>query len=225
VNWTVFGTETVTMAASATAGLAVCSHDNTQLSTATFTNVTVNVLPVPRTDLDIGAPGALGSASYSGSTFTVSGAGADIYGTADQFHYVYQPTTSTSVTITARVDSQTNTNSWAKAGVMIRETTAADATYAGIYVTPGKGVSFQYRTATNGSATNGPETTGPVAPYWVQLVRSGSIFTAYTSPDGSTWTELGSATITMATDATQGLAVCSHNNTVVSTATIDNVTP
>ncbi|WP_174240681.1 chitobiase/beta-hexosaminidase C-terminal domain-containing protein, partial [Granulicella sp. S156] len=225
VNWTVFGTETVTMAASATAGLAVCSHDNTQLSTAAFTNVTVNVLPAPWTDLDIGAPGALGSASYSGTAFTVSGAGADIYGTADQFHYVYQPTTSTSVTITARVDSQTNTNSWAKAGVMIRETTAAGATYAGIYVTPGKGVSFQYRTATSASATNGPETTGLVAPYWVQLVRSGSIFTAYTSPDGSTWTELGSATITMATDATQGLAVCSHNNTQLSTATIDNVTP
>ena len=225
VNWTIFGTETVTMAASATAGLAACSHDNTQLSTATFINVTVNVLPVPWTDLDIGAPGALGSASYSGTTFTVSGAGADIYGTADQFHYVYQPTTSTSVTITARVDSQTNTNSWAKAGVMIRETTAAGSTYAGVYVTPGKGVSFQYRATTNASATNGPETTGPVAPYWVQLVRSGSVFTAYTSPDGSTWTELGSATITMATDATQGLAVCSHNNTVVSTATIDNVTP
>ena len=225
INWTVFGTETATMAASATAGLAACSHDNTQLSTATFTNVTVNVLPVPWTDLDIGAPGALGSASYSGTAFTVSGAGDDIYGTADQFHYVYQPTSGTSVTITARVDNQTNTNSWAKAGVMIRETTAAGATYAVVYVTPGKGVSFQYRTATNASATNGPETTGPVAPYWVQLVRSGSIFTAYTSPDGSTWTELGSATITMATDATQGLAVCSHNNTVVSTATIDNVTP
>ena len=225
INWTVFGTETATMAASATAGLAACSHDNTQLSTATFTNVTVNVLPVPWTDLDIGAPGALGSASYSGTAFTVSGAGDDIYGTADQFHYVYQPTSGTSVTITARVDNQTNTNSWAKAGVMIRETTAAGATYAGVYVTPGKGVSFQYRTATNASATNGPETTGPVAPYWVQLVRSGSTFTAYTSPDGSTWTELGSATITMATDATQGLAVCSHNNTVVSTATIDNVTP
>lgn len=225
VTWTVLGTETATMAVSATAGLAVCSHDNTQLSTATFTNVTINVLPTTWTDLDIGAPGVMGRASYSDPTFTVSGSGTDIYGTTDQFHYVYQPTSSTSVTITARVNTQTNTNSWAKAGVMIRETTAAGAAYAGVYVTPGKGVSFQYRTSTNVSATNGPETTGPVAPYWVKLVRSGSTFTAYTSLDGSNWTELGLATITMATDATEGLAVCSHNNSELSTATIDNVIP
>ena len=225
VTWTVFGTETATMTTAATAGLAVCSHDNTQLSTATFSNVSVNVLPSTWTDLDIGAPGLTGSASYSGTTFTVSGSGADIYGTADQFHYVYQPTSSTSVTITARVATQTDTNSWAKAGVMIRASTAAGSTYVGIYITPGKGASLQYRSTTNASAINGPEVTGPVAPYWVRLTRSGSIFTAYTSTNGTTWTTVGSETVTMATDATTGLAVCSHDNTQLSTATFDNVTP
>jgi len=225
VTWTVFGTETATMTAAATAGLAVCSHDNTQLSTATFSNVTVNVLPSTWTDLDIGAPGLTGSASYSGTTFTVSGSGADIYGTADQFHYVYQPTSSTSVTITARVATQTDSNVWAKAGVMIRESTAAGSTYVGIYITPGKGASLQYRATTNASAINGPEVTGPVAPYWVRLTRSGSTFTAYTSTNGTTWTSVGSETVTMATDATTGLAVCSHDNTQLSTATFDNVTP
>ena len=225
VTWTVFGTETVTMTTAATAGLAVCSHDNTQLSTATFSNVTVNVLPSTWTDLDIGAPGLTGSASYSGTTFTVSGSGADIYGTADQFHYVYQPTSSTSVTITERVVTQTDSNVWAKAGVMIRESTAAGSTYVGIYITPGKGASLQYRATTNASAINGPEVTGPVAPYWVRLTRSGSTFTAYTSTNGTTWTSVGSETVTMATDATTGLAVCSHDNTQLSTATFDNVTP
>jgi len=225
VTWTVLGTETATMTTSATAGLAVCSHDNTQLSTATFNNVSVNVLPASWTDLDIGAPGLTGSASYSGTTFTVSGSGADIYGTADQFHYVYQTTSSTSVTITARVATQTDSNVWAKAGVMIRESTAAGSTYVGIYITPGKGASLQYRSTTNASAINGPEVTGPVAPYWVRLTRSGSTFTAYISTNGTTWTTVGTETVTMATDATTGLAVCSHDNTQLSTATFDNVTP
>ena len=174
-------------------------------------------------DLDIGAPGVAGSVSYGGGVTTVSGSGADIYGTSDQFNYVYQPTTSTSFTIQAEVTSQTNTNSWAKAGVMIRESTAAGAAYAGVYVTPGEGVSFQYRATTNASATNGPETTGLTAPYWVRLVRNGSTFTAYTAPDGITWTELGSATVTMANYATMGLAVSSHNNSEDSTVTFANV--
>ena len=225
VTWTVFGTETATMAASATAGLAVASHDNTLLNTSTFDNVNVNVLPAGWTDLDIGAPGLAGSASYSGTTYTVEGSGADIYGTADQFNYLYKTTSSSSVTITARVVTQQNTNAWAKAGVMIRESTAAGAAYAGIYITPGKGASMQYRTATNASATNGPETIGLVAPYWVRLVRSGSTFTGYISSDGVTWTTLGTATVSMATSATEGLAVCAHDNTQLNTSTFDDVTP
>lgn len=179
-------------------------------------------LPNGWSDTDIGSPGVAGSASYASPTYTVSGSGADIYGTADQFNYLYTAANG-DVTITARVATQQNTNSWAKAGVMIRETTAAGSAYVGVYVTPAKGVSFQYRTATGASATNGPETTGPVAPYWVRLSRAGSTFTAYTSPDGSTWTQLGAATVSMATNALAGLAVSSHDNTVLNTSTFDNV--
>jgi hypothetical protein len=40
-------------------------------------------LPSPWTTRDIGAVGASGSASYSNGTFTVRGAGADVWGTAD----------------------------------------------------------------------------------------------------------------------------------------------
>ncbi|HZY63993.1 MAG TPA: chitobiase/beta-hexosaminidase C-terminal domain-containing protein [Edaphobacter sp.] len=189
---------------------------------ATYTINTGGALPTGWADTDIGAPGQAGSASYSGSTFTVKGSGADIYGTADQFNYV-STAANGDITITARVATQQNTNSWAKAGVMIRETTAAGSTYVGVYVTPAKGVSLQYRTATNASATNGPETTGPVAPYWVRLTRSGSTFTASTSPDGTTWTQLGTATVSMATNALAGLAVSSHDNTKLNTSTFDNV--
>ena len=39
---------------------------------------------------DVGAVGVAGSASYSNGTFTVSGSGDDVWGTADAFHYAYQ---------------------------------------------------------------------------------------------------------------------------------------
>jgi len=64
-----------------------------------------------------------GSATYNAGTYTVNGGGADIWYTSDQFNYVYQSLTG-DLTLTARVASQQNTDGWAKAGVMIRETTA-----------------------------------------------------------------------------------------------------
>ena len=47
-------------------------------------------LPSPWADADIGATGATGSTDYADGVFTVKGAGADIWGNADAFHYVYQ---------------------------------------------------------------------------------------------------------------------------------------
>src|SRR3974390_7906 len=78
---------------------------------------------------DIGPVGVAGSSSQSGDTFTVSGSGADIWGTVDAFQFDYQSLTG-DATITARVISQANTNAWAKAGVMIRETLSASSTEA-----------------------------------------------------------------------------------------------
>jgi len=56
-----------------------------------------------------------GSASYANGVYTVNGAGIDIYGANDQFHYVYQPVNGNG-TLIARVTSQTNTSANAKAG-------------------------------------------------------------------------------------------------------------
>ena len=73
---------------------------------------------------------------------------------------------------------------------MVRETLDAGSKHALMAVTPGNGVAFQWRAATNGGSTN-RNTTGRVAPYWVRLVRSGSLLTGYASPDGVTWTLVG----------------------------------
>ena len=61
------------------------------------------------------------AASCSNGVFTVTGAGADIWGTADAFRFVYMPVTG-NCTIIARVASLQNIDPWSKAGIMIRET-------------------------------------------------------------------------------------------------------
>ncbi|MEO8521227.1 MAG: hypothetical protein ABI603_07690, partial [Acidobacteriota bacterium] len=46
-------------------------------------------LPEGWSTTDIGAVGAAGSATGSGDAFTVQGAGADVWGTADAFRFAY----------------------------------------------------------------------------------------------------------------------------------------
>ena len=175
-------------------------------------------------DADIGtiSAGKGGSYSLSGSVYTLKGAGTDIWGTADSFHYVYQSLTGDGV-ITARVLSVQNTNTWAKAGVMIRNTLSANSSHAAIYVTRGSGVSSQWRTTAGGSSGSST-VAGLVAPYWVRLTRVGNTFKAERSSNGTTWTQVGTTrTIAMNTTVFIGLALTSHAAATVNTSTFGNV--
>jgi hypothetical protein len=152
----------------------------------------------------------------------VNGSGSDIFGTSDSFQYIYQ-TASGDCTVVAKVTSVENTDPWAKAGVMIRESLNDDARHASVFVTPGNGVAFQSRSATAGTSTSS-NTTGLAAPYWVKIMRSGSTFTAYRSADGVSWTSMGSRSISMGSTCYIGLAVTAHNSATICTATFSNVT-
>src|SRR5437764_110155 len=99
-------------------------------------------LPPGWADGDIGAVGAVGSSSGSGGSFTVTGAGADIWGTADAFHYVYTTLTGDG-SIVAQVTSEQYVANWTKAGVMMRETLDPGSRHALMLVSPGKGLAFQ----------------------------------------------------------------------------------
>ncbi len=60
-------------------------------------------------------------------------------------------------------------------------------------------------------------------PYWLRLARVGNTFTGSTSPDGSTWTTLGSTTVNMGAGVYIGLPVTSHDASKLGTATMDNL--
>jgi hypothetical protein len=152
--------------------------------------------------------------------YTMIASGTDIWGTADEFRYAYKPLAGDG-TITARVRSITNTNSWAKAGVMIRATLDPGSTHAMVVVTPGQGISFQRRLVADSSSA---DTTLPgiVAPYWVRLTRQGNTLSAEHSPDGTTWTDfapgVSSVTIPMPASVYIGLALTAHNPDAVTEA-------
>jgi len=84
-------------------------------------------------------------------TYTMTDRGVDIWDPLDQFHFAYKILSGPG-SIVARVDSLTNTNTWAKAGVMIRETLDCGSKHALVCVTPGNGVAFLSRSSTNGGS-------------------------------------------------------------------------
>src|SRR5690606_16937328 len=58
---------------------------------------------------------------------------------------------------------------------------------------------------------------------WVKLTRRGSTIRAYESRNGTTWTQVGTQTLTLPLTFYVGLAVTSHNSNALVTATFDNV--
>jgi hypothetical protein len=225
INWIQIGSaQMVTMPSAALVGLAVTAHNNSALNTATFGNVAVvsAALGAGWSDMDIGSPGDPGWATLNSGVYTVAGGGSDIWNAADQFNFASQ-SYSGNGSVVARVTSVTNTDVWAKAGVMFRSSTAANAAYADVVVTAGSGVSFQWRSS-DGAQCGYTQITGITAPLWVKLTRSGNTFTGYYSTNGTNWIQIGgSQTVTMPTNALAGLAVTSHNNSALNTATFTNV--
>ena len=222
-TWTTIGSDTIALGASAYVGIATTSHNSSLTTDADVSSVTVvrRGPPSPQQDLDVGAPALRGSASYNQGTYTILGAGTDIWSSADQFHYVYQPV-SGDVDVSVRVASIANTNSWAKAGVMIRESMNPDSRHASTFVTFGQGYAFQRRTQTASWSDHTGGGAG-AAPGWVRLQRNGSLFTAYRSTDGRSWTVIGSDSIAMADTVYVGVAVTSHNVSAATTAVVDNL--
>lgn len=183
---------------------------------------TMAALPAPWQNQDIGNVGASGSAAYSSGVFTINGSGADIWDTLDEFHYVYQPY-SGNVQIVTQVTSQTYTDGWAKAGLMIRETLDSNSKHAMMIVSPSNGSSFQYRALTGNGSYHVTPLNGLTTPCWLKIVRLGDEFRGYSSTDGINWTFIGSTTISMSANVYIGLCVTAHHDGLVSTAEFENV--
>ncbi len=122
---------------------------------------------------------------------------------SDSFYFVRQPLAGNG-SITVRITSLTgllpSTASngtdtrpglvpWAKAGLIIKESTRPGSAYAAMMVTADHGVRMQddYTNDTAGQ----PGAVSPASPRWLRLTRSGNTITGYDSADGTHWTQVG----------------------------------
>ena len=178
--------------------------------------------PAPWPSANVGNVGAAGSTTFDGVTYTLSGNGSDIWGSTDAFRFMHQPLTGDG-SVTARVATLQATNAWAKAGVMIRASLDPSAAHAFMFVSLSEGAAFQRRVDDGGLTTHtGAGAAAP--PQWVRLTRAGAVISASISTDGTNWTTVGSDTFTdMPATAFVGLAITSHENGSLATASFDHL--
>jgi hypothetical protein len=149
--------------------------------------------------------------------YTVIGAGTDIFGDRDEFHFAYQsaPLSGTVWSISAKIESLEETSQWSKAGVMIRNGLEPDAQYAAVVSLPDGDIVFQYRTVSGEDANivrpDDYDSSQFTLPYWVKIKYNGSEFTAQMSADGQQWVDVNEPVyMTIVDYAYAGLAVSAH---------------
>lgn len=155
--------------------------------------------------------------------------GMDIWNSADNFAFINKTNNSQNLFIKARVDKIENTNSWARAGIMMRATLNAGSRHVAMVVTPkpatgsGNGIGFTVRTYDNQSTIESSPNTFS-APYWVGIQKTGNTFKGYISTTGTgnptsnpgSWSQVGStATVSFPSSPTNyyiGLCQTAGNN-------------
>ena len=131
----------------------------------------------------------------------------------DSFYFVRQPLAGNG-TITAEVTSLTGEHvnlssgpvqvgngnmvpgltEWAKAGIIIKQSTHQGSAYAAMMVTGSHGVRLQYNYT--GDTAGMPGAVSAAHPRWLRLTRSGDTITGYDSADGTHWTPVGTVQLT-----------------------------
>jgi TolB protein len=172
---------------------------------------------------DVGVTPKSGSASYDSKSreYSVTGGGANIWGTADAFHFVWKRVTG-DVTLTARVALQgTEGNEHRKAGLMIRQGLGPGDAYADAVVHGNGLTSLQYR-ETAGAQTLEVRARN-TTPRFLRLVRQGNRFTLFAADTKRHFVQMGSVNVVLYDPVYVGLAVCSHDADALQTASFQDV--
>ena len=196
--------------------------DRARTPNAILPNSTISFTAFEYAPWDIGAPPIAGTNVPVAGGFDVTGAGRDIGGTSDQFHYSYQQRTG-NFDVQARITSVVVSDPFLHAGLMARENLNANARFAAVFASSAQlGCFFESRDPAAGTAA----TTAPVGGFpanypqtWLRLQRSGTTLTGFASLDGQTWVQLGSRTLSgLPSTIYFGFAVASESTNVTTTA-------
>lgn len=173
----------------------------------------------------IGGPSLMGSVDVQENSVLVQGAGADIFSTADEFHFYNLRVPDGDFTIETKVShNNANADDYAKFGLMIRNNLNANASHVLMALTGDNFAHFQKRTSNGASVTAMPRHTdvGSTGELFLRLVKSGSNVTGFYSLDGVNYTEFDAASdVTFNGNVRIGFAVSSHDIANLNVAQFD----
>ena len=153
--------------------------------------------------------------------FDVSARGGDIAGATDSAGIAVQ-SLSGDFDLRVRVESMTITDPYATAGLVVRSSQDANATFAGAFAgSPTVGSFFRSRQGTGANASMAAPRGGYPVNHprtWLRMRRSGSELTGFGSMDGTNWTILGAASISMPVSVAVGLTVSGRDTNAVALA-------
>ncbi|MGY0057187.1 ABC transporter permease subunit [Streptomyces sp. LZ34] len=131
----------------------------------------------------------------------------------DSFYFVHQPLAGNgSITVSVSAlrssvpqgpgDLRPGIVPWAKAGIVIKQSTRQGSPYAAIMVTGSHGVRMQDNYVNDTAGLPGPVSAASVR--WLRLDRSDDAITGYASTDGTHWTKVGHAQVSGLGPTVQG---------------------
>lgn len=175
---------------------------------------------------DVGLPALAGNGfSAEPGDVEITAGGADIWGTSDQFFFVHNQRTG-DFDVRVRVTRLDPSNTWAKGGLLARETLDGPSVTIHAYTTPDRPPGTRTyeagRRATTGGSTSewGTRPASGLPNAWVRLRRNGDIFRAYHGTNGADWLPLaGPVTQVMAETLFVGPAATSHDVSRTTVAT------
>ncbi len=173
---------------------------------------------------DVGAPPRAGSAEFDSAAgqYKITGSGTDIWGKADQFHYVWREM-SGDLAVKATARFLTDGNPHRKAVIMLRKSLDADSPFVHLAV-HGDGlpsVQFRNTKADNTNTVDFP-VEGP-GTWTLKLVRQGTAITAWIAKDGAPLRELGHTLNQIGSPVLVGLGVSSHTQEATNTVVFSDV--
>ncbi|MCX4551514.1 alpha-N-acetylglucosaminidase [Streptomyces sp. NBC_01500] len=134
-----------------------------------------------------------------GERLAVNGGGQDLWKGTTEFGTAFRAgAMADGKSVTVRVDSQDNTGSWARCGLVVRNSlaTPGSAGFLNLAVTPGQGVVLSYDTNGDGTLDTYKRLTGIVAPVLLRLSRADGEYTGACSTDGGkSWRTVATVTV------------------------------
>ncbi|MCU1328056.1 MAG: hypothetical protein JWN34_3426 [Bryobacterales bacterium] len=174
---------------------------------------------------DVGAPPIKGSAEFDAKTgqYKITGSGADIWGKADQFHYLWKEM-SGDFAVTATAKFLTDGIGHRKAVIMLRKTLDTDSPFIHLAMHGDGTPAVQFRT-TKGDITNTVDFPVEGPGVWkLKLVRKGTSIGVSIAKDGGPMRELGHTLNLLRSPVMVGLGVASHSVEASNTVLFSDVT-